>query len=360
MARSWYRMTAAQGAAELFIYDEIGMFGVTAAMFIRDLQALGDVSEIRLHIASIGGDVYNGLAIYNALSRHPAKVTVQIDGLAASMASYIAMVGDRIEMPANTFLMIHDPSAWAGGRAEELKNVAEHLEQVTQTLAEGYAAKSGKSVEEMRRIMAATTFYSAAEAVENGFADAVIEAVEIAACAFRDSLQNLNLPSQVAAAIARPSAAPPTDEEETEMSGTKPADGQNPANPNAADTAQETQRASAIADLCAKNGVPEMAATFIADGTSLEAAKSAVEAKGALRQVCDQAAGLMGSGTSADTLFQEFTAKGVNADAARAALWDRMAETSKANEVVTALTPAAAAAAAPQQPWAPVVQSMKK
>ncbi|WP_459591977.1 head maturation protease, ClpP-related, partial [Enterobacter asburiae] len=85
-----------------FIYDEIGYWGVTAKQFVSDLRALGDVTHINLYINSPGGDVFDGIAIYNALKHHGAAITVHIDGLAASMASVIAMVGNPVIMPENT------------------------------------------------------------------------------------------------------------------------------------------------------------------------------------------------------------------------------------------------------------------
>ncbi|EOI1389896.1 ClpP-like prohead protease/major capsid protein fusion protein [Klebsiella oxytoca] len=95
-SNSWFRMKAsANNEADIYIYDEIGYWGVTAKQFVNDLKALGDVSHINLHINSPGGDVFDGIAIFNALKHHGAAITVHIDGLAASMASVIAMVGNQ-------------------------------------------------------------------------------------------------------------------------------------------------------------------------------------------------------------------------------------------------------------------------
>lgn len=107
--KSWCSIKAASDgtSANISIYEEIGGWGITAQQFSEDLKALGAVSHINLHIHSPVGDVFDGIAIYNLLSKHPAKVTVNIDGLAASMASVIAMAGDRIVMPENAMMMIH-------------------------------------------------------------------------------------------------------------------------------------------------------------------------------------------------------------------------------------------------------------
>ncbi|RBW85030.1 Clp protease ClpP, partial [Escherichia coli] len=96
---SWFRMQAGhQSDADIYIYDEIGFWGVTAKQFISDLNALGDITHINLHINSPGGDVFEGIAIFNALKTHGASITVYVDGVAASMASVIAMVGNPVIM----------------------------------------------------------------------------------------------------------------------------------------------------------------------------------------------------------------------------------------------------------------------
>ncbi|ENB8953032.1 Clp protease ClpP, partial [Escherichia coli] len=100
--KSWFRMQAGgQGEADIYIYDEIGFWGVTAKQFVSDMNALGDITHINLHINSPGGDVFEGIAIFNALKNHGAAITVYVDGVAASMASLIAMAGDTVIMPEN-------------------------------------------------------------------------------------------------------------------------------------------------------------------------------------------------------------------------------------------------------------------
>lgn len=113
---SWFRMQAQEGnSADIYIYDEIGYWGVTAKQFVANLKALGDITHINLHINSPGGDVFDGIAIFNALKHHGASITAYIDGLAASMASVIAMVGNPVIMPENTMMMIHYPSHYLMG-----------------------------------------------------------------------------------------------------------------------------------------------------------------------------------------------------------------------------------------------------
>ena len=109
---SWYSIRARGTGAELSIYDEIGAYGVSAKAFIAEMGALDTGTDLELRLNSPGGSVFDAVAIYNALQRHDGKVTVTIDGIAASAASYIAMAGDEIVMPENAFLMIHDRPGW--------------------------------------------------------------------------------------------------------------------------------------------------------------------------------------------------------------------------------------------------------
>lgn len=181
--KNWYsiKAMARPGAAEIFIYDEIGYWGITAADFARDLKALGDISQIDLHINSPGGNVFDGTAIYNLLANHSAAVTVYIDGLAASMASVIAMVGDVIHMPANALMMIHNPWSFAGGEAEDLRKMADVLDKIKASLMTTYMKRTGKSEEEISQLMDEETWLTGAEAVEHGFADELGAEMDMAA-----------------------------------------------------------------------------------------------------------------------------------------------------------------------------------
>jgi hypothetical protein len=129
--KTWYQIKAKSDkpkAADISIYDEIGMWGVSASAFMRDLRSMGELDEINLSIHSPGGDVLDGWAIYNALKNNKAKVTARVEGLAASMASVILMAADEIEIPENAYVMIHNPWGVAIGDAEELRDTAELIE----------------------------------------------------------------------------------------------------------------------------------------------------------------------------------------------------------------------------------------
>jgi ATP-dependent Clp protease protease subunit len=178
---SWYAIRARGTGAEVAIYDEIGAYGVSAKGFLAELGALPEGTPVDLRLNSPGGSVFDAVAIHNALKRHEGTVTVWIDGIAASAASYIAMAGDEIVMPENAFLMIHDPSGLVMGTAEDMRAMAEALDKVKGSLVSGYAAKSGRTPEEVSALMAAETWFDAADAVAQGFADRLIEPVRIAA-----------------------------------------------------------------------------------------------------------------------------------------------------------------------------------
>jgi ATP-dependent protease ClpP protease subunit len=158
MPSKWYEIKAhgprAQGAAssdkvlaEIYVYGNIGdrwnEDGVVASEMVRDIAAL-EADEIALRINSYGGSVTDGLAIYNALKRHPAPVHVHVDGVAISCASYIAMAGNTITFAKNAQMMIHAPWSFAGGNAAELREQADLLDRYAKAMASAYADKSGK------------------------------------------------------------------------------------------------------------------------------------------------------------------------------------------------------------------------
>ncbi|MGN7613037.1 head maturation protease, ClpP-related [Magnetococcales bacterium HHB-1] len=182
MGKNWFRMTAEnQDVVKVEIYDRIGEYGVSAQAFIDALKETAKTATLNLHINSPGGDVFDGIAIFNVLKRYQGKVNVFIDGIAASMASAIAMAGDDIVMPENTMLMIHDPSAVVMGTAEDMLKTAESLEKTKSSLVTIYRDKTGLDEERIRAMMADETWLTAEEAVKTGFADRVETHVQITA-----------------------------------------------------------------------------------------------------------------------------------------------------------------------------------
>lgn len=170
-ARDWYRINnAAATTAEVIIYDEIGEWGVTAKNFIDDLNQV-TAKNIDVRLNSGGGSVFEGLAIYQALRRHPANVTTHIDGIAASIASVIAMAGDRRLISRNGTVMIHEASGLCAGPSMDMREMAQLLDRTSNNLADIYAQRSGVgTVESWRKQMLAETWFTGAEAVEAGLA----------------------------------------------------------------------------------------------------------------------------------------------------------------------------------------------
>lgn len=171
----WYQIrAAAEGQpTEVMIYDEIGYYGVTAQDFVRDLDAIGRDNELVVRINSPGGDVFDGIAILNALRARPGTTTTIVDGLAASAASFIAMGGDEIVMRKYSELMIHDAWGMAIGNASDLRELADQLDRSSDNIAAIYAERAGGTVEEWRELMRAEQWFTADEAVEAGLATRV-------------------------------------------------------------------------------------------------------------------------------------------------------------------------------------------
>ncbi|MEU3161791.1 head maturation protease, ClpP-related [Streptomyces griseoincarnatus] len=173
--QSWYRITnQSADEAEVMLYDEVGgWLGATADEFINDLRGI-TASNILLRVNSPGGQVYEGIAIANALRSHPANVTVQVDGIAASIASVIAMAGDRVRMMPNAMIMVHDASGLTVGNAADHRDTADLLDKISGNIADAYAARAGGTRDEWRQVMVAETWYTAEEAVAAGLADEVV------------------------------------------------------------------------------------------------------------------------------------------------------------------------------------------
>lgn len=163
--------------------DEYYDTDTSAAGFRDALKDLGDIKTINLHINSPGGSVFEGIAIYNMLKQNKAHVNVYVDGLAASIASVIAMSGDAIFMPSNSMLMIHNPWTMAVGNASELRKQADDLDKITESSIQTYLNQAGDKLDEetLRQLMDDETWLTAKEAVDYGLATEVIEANKAAA-----------------------------------------------------------------------------------------------------------------------------------------------------------------------------------
>lgn len=314
---TWFRIvnagTAADGksSARMDIYDDIGettdwwtgeKSGIAASDFISSLNALGTLDELELHINSRGGDLHAGLAIHNELKRNPAFVHVFIDGQAASIASVIAMAGDKITMPANATLWVHNPMtvfyAYMQGystdmreAAREALHLADDLDTYAATLANVYAGRTGGKADQaaMLALMDAETLITAERAVELGLADEIEGA--LAAAAFRDPKDALEasktaLKAAIEAAVAKPPPSPPA------------ADPQ-PKGP-------EAMAPKAIVAACQAAGFADLAPALIAaDATEAKVKADLAEA----RAIKDNAAAA-GMESQAQSLIQTFLTKG--------------------------------------------------
>ena len=160
---------------EIFLYDAIGssMWGmIDAATVLPDLAKMSG-KRVTLRISSPGGSVDEGRAIYNALKRHQGGVDVVVDSSAYSIASYIAMAGDRVVMAKNAMMMVHNPWTMAMGSAAELRKTADVLDKYRDSIIDAYTDRTKKDRKKMMSILDAETWYTATEAVAAGFATEV-------------------------------------------------------------------------------------------------------------------------------------------------------------------------------------------
>lgn len=175
----------AEDTAEIIIYDAIGdgwFGGVSAVMVSDELAKLKGVKNITVRLNSPGGNAYDGIAIYNRLKEHKAKIQVEIDGMAASAASVIAMAGDVIRMADNAIVMIHNGWTEAVGGVDEFLSMAERLGKLNASIASTYVARTGQKLADVVQMMDDETYMSSKEALALGFATEISEAKRVAAC----------------------------------------------------------------------------------------------------------------------------------------------------------------------------------
>lgn len=201
----WQMKQAENNSADInidgeIVSDEWEDSDTSAAGFRDDLKELGDVSTINLHINSPGGSVFEGIAIYNMLKQHKATVNTYVDGLAASIASVIAMAGDTIFMPRNAMLMIHNPWTMAVGNASDLRKQADELDTITKSSVVTYLNKAGDKLDEetLKQLMDEETWLTADESIGYGLADEVLEPNSAVACLNGDMVQRFkHIPKQL-------------------------------------------------------------------------------------------------------------------------------------------------------------------
>ena len=181
MTEKWYNIQNKAGKpADVYIFDEIGTYGITAQEFITDIKDLKD-TPINLRINSLGGDVFDGMAMYNVIKRREAKTTVYIEGIAASIATIISLGADEVVMAENSLFMIHN--AWGGtmGEAKDMRKSADTLDKISNELTDIYRKKTGLSYDALAEMMDEETWLNANEALEMGFIDTISDSIKVAA-----------------------------------------------------------------------------------------------------------------------------------------------------------------------------------
>ncbi|MFM0250645.1 head maturation protease, ClpP-related [Paraburkholderia sediminicola] len=332
--RKWWdikALTNAQGAAvaEIRIYDEIGFWGTDAKTFVSWLdEAAASAAEVVVAINSPGGDVFDAFAIYNALRRYAGRVTARIDGVAASAASLVAMAGDRIVMPENAMLMIHNPWTVALGTASDLRATADSMDKARDGILAAYRHKSGKTDEELTAMLDAETWMTAAEAKEAGFADEIEAPVKLAATARSADLlaRFQSAPSSVLALVEEnaeptttPSETPPSNPAEAVEPGSPPSPA--PLNPNPVAVREEPGvLACHVFSACRAANLSACAESIV----TLTALKDRATIDAAIRNAADIAGLCLAA--KLPELTAQFVGDGLNPDQVRARLFDRVTQ----------------------------------
>ncbi|NIO84658.1 MAG: hypothetical protein GTN53_29440, partial [Candidatus Aminicenantes bacterium] len=179
--KTWFNIVNAnKETADVYIYEEIGGFGVDSKQFALQFNQI-KASKINIHINSPGGSIFEGHAIYNTINNAKSKIIhTFIEGVAASMAAVVSLAGDVVHMAENALMMIHNPVAAVRGEQKDLKRIADVLEKLKGTIAKIYADKTGLPIETINKMMDDETWMNAGEALENKFIDKITDQVEAA------------------------------------------------------------------------------------------------------------------------------------------------------------------------------------
>ncbi|WP_223526681.1 head maturation protease, ClpP-related [Pseudomonas sp. BF-B-26] len=323
--KTWYAVHASGEATErvieVFVYGEIGAWGVTANQFVQDLRAMDDgVSEVVAAFNSVGGDLFDGLAMHNALRRLGARCTGRIDALAASAASVAVCGAHKVVIAESAILMIHNPWTYAAGDAEDFRKVADVLDQTMEAIIAAYKAKAPNIDEvELRRLVAAETWLTANEALALGLADEIGDGIKVKACLGQGGVlqRYQHAPAELLAQLDEP---PETDQElEVETP---------PLEPPVVDS---TKLALMITQRCTEAGISNLVAPLLSS-TKLESEEivlaGLVRAK-AVNDLCVAA--------RLPEFSAEYVAAGLDAAAVRARLFDKIVSSGKGFEIDNSL-----------------------
>jgi ATP-dependent protease ClpP protease subunit len=323
--KTWYALQssgeATERVIEVFVYGEIGAWGITANQFVQDLRAMDDgVSPVIAAFNSIGGDLFDGLAMHNALSRLGERCTGRIDALAASAASVAVCGAHRVVIASNAMLMIHNPWTYAAGDAEDFRKVADVLDQTMEAIIAAYKAKAPDTDEvELRRLVAAETWLTANEAVALGLADEVGDGVKVKACLGQGAvLQRFqNAPPELLAQLDEPPEPDP------ELEPVDP-----PQVPPVVDSAK---LALMITQRCTAAGISNLIEPLL-NSTQLESEEIVLAGLARAKAVNDLCVAARLPEFSA-----EYVAAGLNAAAVRARLFDKIVTSGKGFEIDNSL-----------------------
>ncbi|QHD01029.1 Clp protease ClpP [Pseudomonas sp. S04] len=322
--KSWYAVQASgeaeQRTIEVFVYGEIGYWGVTANQFVLDLQTMDDgVSPVIVAFNSIGGDLFDGLAIHNALSRLGERCTGRVDALAASAASVAVCGAHRVVIAANAMLMIHNPWTYASGDAEDFRKVAQVLDQTMEAIIAAYKSKAPDIDEaELRRMVDAETWLTANEAVALGLADEVGEGVKVKACLGQGGVlqRYQHAPADLLAQLDEPPESDPELE---------------PVDPPAPPVVDSAKLALMITQRCAEGGISNLVEPLLSS-TKLESESIVLAGLTRAKAVHDLCVAARLPEFSA-----EYVAAGLDAPAVRARLFDKIVGSGKGFEIDNSL-----------------------
>ncbi|NWE18042.1 head maturation protease, ClpP-related [Pseudomonas sp. P7548] len=322
--KSWYTVQASgeaeQRSIEIFVYGEIGAWGITANQFVQALHAIDDgVSPVIVAFNSIGGDLFDGLAIHNALSRLGERCTGRIDALAASAASVAVCGAHRVVIAANAMLMIHNPYTFTGGDAEDFRRVADVLDQTLEAIIAAYKAKAPDIDEaELRRMVNAETWLTANEAVALGLADEVGDGLKVSACLGQGSvLQRFqHAPPELLAQL----------DEEPEVELPEPNDPPAPA-----PVVDAAKLALMVTQSCAAAGISNLVDPILAS--------TKLESEAVIQAALTKAKALHGLCVAArlPELAGEFITAGLDEAAVRARLFDKLVSSGGTFEINNSL-----------------------
>ena len=323
--KTWYALQASGEATErvieVFVYGEIGAWGITANQFVQDLRGMDDgVTPVVAAFNSIGGDLFDGLAMHNALSRLGERCTGRIDALAASAASVAVCGAHRVVIASNAMLMIHNPWTYAAGDAEDFRKVADVLDQTVEAIIAAYKAKAPDIDEvELRRLVAAETWLTANEAVALGLADEVGDGVKVKACLGQGAvLQRFqNAPAELLAQLDEPPEPDP------ELEPVEP-----PLVPPVVDSAK---LALMITQRCTAAGISNLIEPLL-KSTQLESEEIVSAGLARAKAVNDLCVAARLPEFSA-----EYVAAGLDAPAVRARLFDKIVTSGKGFEIDNSL-----------------------